>query len=591
MSDIRSFYRNTLERTRKEVHNLKRQTDSIVVARLVLFLLLIVSFYAAWRWGSWLLTGSLLLVALFLFSVKRHLLTSRLLRNARIREEVCQEELAALDGEFKTQNPSVAAADRHPFAHDLDLFGEGGLYHALNRASTSFGKQAVGEHMLQAPVTPAEMNAWHTALKELADEPEWLIRVQATAREVEDRPELIRDMLQWNHSDRSLPRIAKGLVVAAPIYAAMVFGLYAFDVIPLNLLFGLFLIPVAVAAYFLRHTRGIYEATGKQSAVFTALSRLLNEALTTSFNASRVKGVQEGLTEAREAFRQLARITEAFDQRNNLLVAIVTNALYLAELRNASKAEKWRVAHGSKMEGWLEAIGQLELMVSLGVWTANGGNRLCLPEVLSTPGISAKELRHPLMMQGDFVANDLVLTDDRQVMILTGANMAGKSTYLRTVGTNVLLARMGAPVVAASFALSDLRLFTSMRAADSLGEGTSYFMAELLRLSQLMEESTRQPPVLALLDEILRGTNSVDKEKGSHAFVERLLESETLALVATHDVSLCKLSETHPGRVFNRHFASEVSENDLSFDYKLREGVCDTMNATYLMRKMGILRT
>lgn len=591
MSDIRSFYQNTLERTREEVRNLKRRSDTIVVARLVLFLLLIATFWAAWQWSVWLLSGSAVIVISFLYSVRRHLATSRMLRNARIREEVCEEELAALSGQFKEQTPSVTPEDRHPFANDLDLFGRGGLYDALNRASTSFGKSAVEQHMLTAPVKPQQMAEWHASLSEMANDPERLIRIQAVAREVEDHPELIREVLQWNRSEQTLPRSARAFVIAGPFYTLAVLGCYVLGLLPVNLMFGLFLLPVGVAAYFLRYTKVIYEGIGKQSAVFTALSRLLDEALEKSFNASKIRELQEGLAEARDAFKRLARVTEAFDQRNNLLVAIITNAFYLAELRNALKAEKWRASHGEQMETWLEAVGRLELFVSLAVWTANGENRLCRPQTLKSRGLKAAALRHPLMVHGNFVANDLDVTGERQVMILTGANMAGKSTYLRTVGANVLLARMGAPVVAASFALSDFRLFTSMRASDSLGEGTSYFMAELLRLSQLMDASTSEPPVLALLDEILRGTNSVDKEKGSHAFVERLLETETCALVATHDVSLCTLSETHPRRVFNRHFASEVSENDLSFDYRLREGVCDTMNATYLMRKMGILKS
>lgn len=569
---------------------LQRLLNLAVTIRLLLFGALVFSLYAAFAWSPWYWAVALILLSVFLVVVRWNQQKKDERDHIKARLKATSDELKALTGDYTSFDTGELPEPTHPYAADFDLFGPSSVYQMLSRASTAMGRRAMRKQMLSAPVTVSQMGQWHTALKEAAVAHEWRIDVVAAASKAEADADVLQSAVEWSQGERSLSSKLRWTLWAAPVYALLVIGCYVFNLIPFILLVAAFFIPVGIAVGQLSKTKVIYEAVGKQSAVFTAYANVIEAALKMQPEAEMSKSLFQRLSAAKAAFRELSRILSAFDQRNNFLVAIIANALYLAELRNAYAAEDWRAKHGQHFEDWLSAIGELELMLSLATFTANTVEQHCWPQPLEETGVQAEALVHPLLATKKVVANPIALSAPLKTMIVTGANMAGKSTYLRTVGVSVMLARMGAPVLATSFALSDLKLFSSMRTADSLDSGTSYFMAELRRLSDLMQSAEQETPTLALLDEILKGTNSVDKEKGSRAFVERLLERNCVALIATHDVSLCTLQNEYPKRVVNKHFSSEIGVKDLTFDYKLKDGVCDTMNATFLMQKMGILK-
>jgi hypothetical protein len=590
MNETHRAYDALLKQDELERQRLQRLLNTAVTLRLLLFGGLAFAVYASFAWSSLIWVASFILLGAFLVVVRWNQRKKEERDHVKARLVAAANEVNALNGDFSAFEAGTSESSEHPFAADLDLFGRAGVHPMLSRAQTVMGRQAVRKQLLDAPVAPERMSAWHEALSECASAHEWRIDVVAAASKAEADPHLLKSAVSWSKGERTLSVSWRPMLWAVPVYAALVIGAYAFSLIPFILLVAAFFVPIGMAVSQLSKTKQVYEAVGRQSAVFTAYANVIEAALNHAPKAERNAVLFDKLDAARKAFRDLSKVLSAFDQRNNFLVAIVANALYLAEVRNALAAEDWRAEHGEHFEDWLSAIGELELLLSLSTFTANTAGQHCWPQPLTEVGVEAEGLVHPLLAVKRAVANDLHLSAPRKTMIVTGANMAGKSTYLRTIGVSVLLARMGAPVLAKRFALSDVRMFSSMRTADSLDSGTSYFMAELRRLSELMESAEQEPPVLALLDEILKGTNSVDKEKGSRAFVERLLERNCVALIATHDVSLCTLEEAHPEQVVNKHFASELGVTDLTFDYQLKDGVCDTMNATFLMQKMGILK-
>jgi DNA mismatch repair ATPase MutS len=281
------------------------------------------------------------------------------------------------------------------------------------------------------------------------------------------------------------------------------------------------------------------------------------------------------------------RIVEGLDNRLNAVGWLMLNVFLLWDVRYGIRLRKWKEENKKVLSQWFEVIAEFELINSMATMTYNRP-KLNFPKANDdNTGVKARTMGHLLLNPKERVDNDFIV-DGERFFILTGANMAGKSTFLRALGTNWVLASMGSPVCAESFDWTPSPLFSSMRTSDSLADHESYFFAELKRLKFLIDE-TEKGNLFIILDEILKGTNSEDKARGSKLFVEKLLERDVKGIIATHDLSLCTLSEEYPKAVRNLSFEVEFTEDDLSFDYKLREGVCKNMNASFLLEKMGLI--
>jgi DNA mismatch repair ATPase MutS len=365
--------------------------------------------------------------------------------------------------------------------------------------------------------------------------------------------------------------------------------LTATSVLPLVIGGTLILLPLIPVAIKLRESNHLNEELTVHLASLKKYEKLINEMRNYDQDDPDLRSELQPLEEAALAFRKLTGILERFDQRNNLIVAVLVNALYWAEIRNVRDLNAWRNEYGNRVEGWLRHIGRVEMLVSMGTWAAHLPKEHIWPQWSATLTFVADDLKHPLMYSESAIGNPVELGEGTQIRIITGANMAGKSTYLRTVGINYVLAHAGLPLLASRAQFSDVKLLTSMRTTDSLQDDTSYFLAELKRLSFIIDELHKGDRTLILLDEILKGTNSNDKAAGSRAFIEQLVHKPVSVLVATHDLSLCDLEADHPQVIRNQHFAAMIQGGDLSFSFEIQPGICDTMNATFLMKKLGII--
>ncbi|MFT4777552.1 MAG: tetratricopeptide (TPR) repeat protein [Flavobacteriales bacterium] len=569
----------------------QKRLGLLVVVRILAFLLLVLAVWLALPGHTlyW-VTASVLFIG-FLFAVR----TSVGLKNDVSRSKAfikrCEIEQACLNGDLSGQSSGGDLPFGHPWASDLDVVGSNSLFAFINRANSLMGKKVLRERLLKGPESSRSMLESHEAVKELAPHHELRVSLAATTSMLTDDELLEEKLLEWAETTPPLREtlFLRFMQYLVPVYSLVIIYLGFSGVIASTSAFILFALPLGLIGVKLKQINDIYEALGKNEGYFRNYEEVIETSSQLPHSAQRLANLHAQLLEAGAAMKALNRILSAFDQRNNLLVGLFANAIYLADLRNALKAVRWQKKYGHSLRHWLQAIGEIEFYASVATVYANFKSEMSFPIPSDQSVFVGEELVHPLMRHKGGVANDVNLLDPIKVMLVTGANMAGKSTYLRTIGATILMSRIGAPVFAKHFSIGDFTLYTSMRTTDSLDSGTSYFMAELKRLSGLIDLAATEGKVVALLDEILKGTNSVDKEQGSRGFVEQLVKKNIHAIVATHDISLCTLKETNPAAVDNKHFASEIGNNDLLFDYKLKEGVCDTMNATWLMKSMGII--
>jgi DNA mismatch repair ATPase MutS len=284
---------------------------------------------------------------------------------------------------------------------------------------------------------------------------------------------------------------------------------------------------------------------------------------------------------------KLTKITEQIDNRSNPVFAILMNALMLWDLNYLFKLKEWLNSNSEEMKSWFEAVYKMETVTSLGNFHFNNPANI-FPEINKNIVLSAENLAHPLLNQESRIANNFELDSLQKFTIITGANMAGKSTFLRAVGVNLILAMSGTSVCATKFSFSPTPLFSSMRTTDSLSENESYFYSELKRLQLIVEKLKSGERLFIILDEILKGTNSKDKAEGSKSFVKQLINYQTAGIIATHDLSLCSLKDDFSSQIENSYFDVEIENDNLIFDYKLKSGICSNMNAQFLMKKMGI---
>jgi DNA mismatch repair ATPase MutS len=291
---------------------------------------------------------------------------------------------------------------------------------------------------------------------------------------------------------------------------------------------------------------------------------------------------------AARSIKHLSKLVSAFDNRMNLLAALFLEGILLWDIQCMVRLEKWKLKEGIFFDRWINALAEFDVLASLATYAFNHPGYV-YAIVDNTPVFEAKELGHVLIPKHERVCNDFIIQNEKDFIIITGANMAGKSTFLRTVATSMIIAMTGAPVCATSYRFRPMPVFSSMRTSDSLNKHESYFYAELKRLKEMLDRLREGKKLFIILDEILKGTNSRDKQKGSYAALEQIIKLGGTGIIATHDLELAKIEDKYPERIKNLCFEIEIDQAKISFDYKLKEGITTKMNASLLMQQMGII--
>lgn len=481
------------------------------------------------------------------------------------------------------------ADPHHVYAADLDLFGRGSLFELLSTARTRVGEENLARWLL-APSTVDEIAERHAAVRELREQLDLRedLAVLGADASVGVHPE---ELLHWAETpNRMPPEWIRWLSLALAVSAIASAVVLAW----LGLATPLIVI-VFVEAILVRRLRNQMEEVLLSSEhVFRdlgLLSGVLARIERQSFTAPRLRVLQRellshGLTSS-DAISRLKTITDLSDSRSNFIVKILDVPL-MYSVQVAFAAERWRRLHGRAVRAWLRAIGEIETLICFGTYSYEHSDDP-FPEFVQGAGrFDAKEIKHPLIASGECVPNDLGLGDDVSVLLVSGSNMSGKSTLLRTVGINAVLAMAGAPVRARSLRLTTLQVGASIRINDSLQEGSSRFYTEIMRLRRLFDLAGGHPPLLFLLDELLQGTNSKDRRIGAEGVLSAFVKRGAIGLVTTHDLALAEIDAGLHGQLHNVHFQEEFEDGRMSFDYKLREGVVTKSNGLALMRSIGL---
>ncbi|MFT4678091.1 MAG: hypothetical protein ACI84C_000140 [Flavobacteriales bacterium] len=534
---------------------------------------------------------SIVSLAVFLFLVRRSAQLSREKKFVKARLFYLEQQIKVLTGEMPEVDSGEEFSDPdHDFSHDLDLFGKSSLFQFVNRTTLGHGGKALSDAFSSNETSIALIEENQTAVAELAQKVVWCEELYGHGSLVDEDKKQVEQLIAWSKSGPSMVvgTKLKALLYIVPIYQLLLCTANATDLISSGLFIPLLLAPLAIIGSKLKKINTDYSQLGKQHAALASYASMLDHIGADTFESSKLKSLQEPCDGAAKAFRQLSKIMSAFDNRNNMLMGVVLNMFLLWDILCIFRLQKWYNEHGGVIELWLETIGQWERTSSLALYSFTFAESLNTPTFEKDCSVKAVDMGHPLMLTKARVDNSMEL-GIHDFAIITGANMAGKSTFLRTLGVNMVMAMAGAPVLAKSLKMQPRALYSSMRTSDSLQSDESYFYNELKRLHLLIISLEKNNSRFIILDEILKGTNSKDKAEGSFRFIEKLLGFNVNGVVATHDLSLCEIQSKHPSRINNLYFDVEITNDDLSFDYTLRKGVCSNMNATFLMEKMGIV--
>jgi len=567
----------------------------LAFARLVIFLLTLVLIYFAVGWGYTALTIILFSgIAAFLFVVRQHLKMGARISHLENLKKINEGELKALGHNFDHFGPGVEFIDyEHPYTSDLDIFGKGSVFQFINRTSTFRGKSLLARWLAFFEPNAEAIGKRQQAVEELSEEKSWREEFRATGYEVEEKREDADELIRWVDEPAEFHRpVVLAWLIIIPVLGAATITFVAvgsFPAIALLLFLG---ISLSVSAKYKKLIDKKHRNLGRRAAIIEKYSRLLTLIENKEFDSALLREVKssmgdKGLMPGKRV-KKLYHILNAFDTRLNLVAGFLLNAFFLWDMIQARRLENWVAENKGFLPEWIAAVAEMDALASLANYKYNYPETT-FPELSHDDFIiDGEELGHPLIPGKDLVRNPVLINGGGKFHIITGANMAGKSTYLRTVGVNLVLAMAGAPVSAKKFVFSPVKIMTSIRTSDSLLKNESYFYAELKRLGQIIETLESGERLFILLDEILKGTNSKDKQAGSMELMKKLLGYKAYGLVATHDLALGELEQEYPGEITNKSFEVVIEDDQLVFDYKVRDGIATQMNATFLMKKMGI---
>lgn len=597
MEEIQHDYRDRLEANAREAARIKGRIRFIGLLRLVVFVGAVAGIYllrdaGAWVWGSVALVG----IAVFLGLARVHDRWFRRKEFADCRERVIRRELALLEYRFEGIDGGDEFIDpTHDYSFDLDLFGSKSFFAYLNRSATAVGRQALARTMLSPDLTADTIRRRQAAIEELSRRTDLRIDFQswgACSGESSADSRLLEQLA-------ALPRFGTGrlvhrLILAIPALYLVLVVLWLAGAIAGSVIVWPFIALLAVAGVLAKRVTRLQEQLNGALASLSHYARLFEMVEQNRFESEWLGQLQrvcvDGHGSVSQRVARLRRLLGNLDQRCNFVGFTVLNGFLLWDLRQLNALNRWLDENREQLPRWLDVLAQFDALCSLATFRYNHPHYVFPRIVLDRrPVMQAEALGHPLIPRDRCVCNDVAPINEGSFQVITGANMAGKSTYLRTIGINYLLGCMGAPVCARSMTFTPLPLFTGLRASDSLADNESYFFAELKRLQQIVVRLRAGEKLFVILDEILRGTNSVDKQTGSLALVRQLVEAGAAGIIATHDLVLGQLAEKLPGQISNYRFEATIEGDELTFTYRLQPGIARNMNACFLMKKMGII--
>ena len=590
-----TFYKQRLAQLQQQLALLLKRKSKLGWLRFFVAICFITAIYFLWPVGLaiTIITGLVLLIV-FVRLIFADNDNKDAIQHTEHLIKINEDELKALQHNyyhFAGGNEFIKA--EHPYADDLDIFGRASLFQYVNRTTSEMGNNTFAGWLLN----PADADIFYQrqlAVKELSAQTKWQQELQAIGKEKRIELSTKNRLQKWLQQPNSYTKHKSLLWLRYVLPGVMitVLILYLLNVIPPQI-FICFLMAFMVIAYLINSkVSAIHGQLSKMVDELNVLSESIKLLENSSFTSPLLLHLQQQYTNENNAasgeLNKIKKTLERLDLRYNLVLAAPLEVFLLWSLQQVIDLEKWKDKNRNNVIKWFDTLGYFEALNSFAILSFNH------PEwtfpVLHNEHffIEGKEIGHPLINKFKRVSNNIKIERSGELMLVTGSNMAGKSTYLRSVGINIVLAMAGAPVCAKYFALSPVLVLSSMRISDNLEESTSTFYAELKKLKTIIDKVNKKEKVFILLDEILRGTNSLDRHTGSVALIKQLIKHNAVGIIATHDVELAKLKETYPGNILNYHFDAQVNNDELYFDYLLKPGICTSLNASILMKKIGI---
>jgi len=596
LNEPKVLYQKRLNYYTSRKENLIRSINKLSNVRLITFLAGcgLASFFYMIHNTSWSLVMMILTVVSFVALVIWHQNLKARKYYIQILYENYDQSLKRLTGEWKTfldtggdfKDPS------HPFSEDLDLFGTSSLYQWINTAKTFRGREKLKECLTIAPTEVETILEKQEAIKELSRNLTWRQRFLAEAKMTKSPMNSPSTIIEWaKNVDLSYLRI--GVLILARALPIMTISFLLLYLITAKVSFWYPLMGIIIQSsilFFGKQRGKALNAVYSYKENIRIYEKMLERFEKRSFKSGYLQTLKKGLYDrdnkpAFEQIRRLSGLADLIANRNNAVFLII-NILTLWDIQCMIALESWKERSGRSLGRWLDTIAELEALSSLAIIHCDHPE-WGLPKI--TPenvGISAVEIGHPLL--NGSICNDISIQKRSGILLITGSNMSGKSTLLRTVGINLVLAYTGTPVCAQSFSCSVFQLFTCMRVSDNLGENISSFYAELLRIKQIVHASKTNTSIFFLLDEIFKGTNSQDRHAGAKVLIQQLSKAGAMGLVSTHDLELGDMERESDQKIRNYHFRENYKNDEIHFDYKLRPGISTTRNALYLIKMAGI---
>lgn len=591
-----NHYTERLSLTEGQLQQVKKQIFRISMLRLALFIAGIAGLYFFFNQTTLLIICICLTFLPLFILVKIH--NRFFIRKEWLETQarIIQEELQALSGDYSSfEDGKEYVNPEHPYSFDLDIFGRRSLFQSINRTCTFFGKNRLAKWLQNHLHEKTSIEKRQEMVREISEHTLFREQFRVAGLVHHTQSSDAEKIQAWSQSPAQYLHAGwvKAFIWGVPVINSLLLitslaGWTSFSWLGLS--FGIFLV---LSFGIIKRATYIQETYGKQLKSLNGYARLIALAKAEEWKSAGMQELMERFNlngqSPIQALQQLSKELDRLDLRNNQFLYVLLEGSIFFQLQEIVRIERWKVRYGQHINEWLKTVEELDALCSLGTFAYNHP-QYTYPELTEKPFcFLATQMGHPLMPASQCVKNDATIPSRPFFLIITGANMAGKSTYLRTIGVNYLLACVGTPVCCEKLKLHPNQLITSLRTSDSLSDNESYFFAELKRLKRIIDLLNQGQQLFIILDEILKGTNSMDKQKGSFDLIRQFMQLKANGIIATHDLLLGSLIKQFPEEIRNYCFEADIKENELTFSYKLREGVAQNMNACFLMKKMGII--
>lgn len=575
---------------------LKRDISKVSYLRLIDFVLgLVVSIYT-YSLGKYTILGAVtvLWIGLFIYLVKLHEMLMQRKTFAEAMITINSRGIDRIKGNWNSfQDDGEEFTDtEHPYCGDLDIMGHSSLFQWTNTSFTYMGRRRLRDILLNPMKDGGLIKKRQEAVRELSEEIEWRQHLNAEGMLISDKSKNPEELLNWagtSESSGSMLQLAVANILTVVIFT-IIFLMIFTRMVSYKYLLAAIAVNLLALFYGSKERHRLLDTVHKYKDGIRIYERMIKSIEEKDFRSEalvKLKGelvTQDGM-KASAVIGELKSIADLLADRANMAY-IIFDILFIWDYRNENMLRKWKSKYGSYFRPWLEIVGEMEALCSLSN-IAFENEDWCFPDVCKEGLVlKAEELGHPLL--GDKrVRNNITIKDNGSVVLITGSNMSGKSTFLRTVGINLVLSYCGAPVCASSFSCLIMDVYTCMRVSDNLEKSISSFYAEILRIKTIVSASRENNNIFFLLDEIFKGTNSIDRHQGAKVLIRQLSERGASGLVSTHDLELGEM-EKESSKISNYNFQEYYEDGQLRFDYKLRKGISSTRNAMHIIRLAGI---